>query len=266
MPSYDFDETNPLDSSLVSQYPTNERAHRLAVVSWRDVEHDATGRHTLPSGTRANRNALSDVVEGMQFLDRDSWLLERRGASAWDFDGGLVAPGMMMVLAFSVGSLPNGWLLCDGTNYSTTTYAALFAKIGSTYNTQFKADGTQFADPGAGQFRVPDMRSIIALGLHAGGDGDGHHGTLGALVGAKTGTLTQGMLPNVNFTVTDPGHFHTLASNPVMAAGANGGAQSGPGGIGTSSETTGITVSSGGSGDPIDKRQLSRVLSWVIKA
>lgn len=265
MPAWDFDDDNPLDSSLVSQFPANERAHRLAVVSWRDIEHSSNGRHKMPAGTRAARNALGDLIEGMWHLDTESWLLARRGASAWDFEAGLIVPGMMTVLAFSSGSIPNGWLACDGANYSTTTYAALFAKIGSAFNTQFKADGTQFADPGAGQFRVPDMRSIIALGFHAGGDGDGHHGTLGTLVGAKTGVLTQANLPNVNFPVTDPGHSHSLILGGA-AAGGGGGAQSGPGGIGTSAETTGITVASGGSGTPVDKRQLSRVLPWVIKA
>lgn len=49
------------------------------------------------------------------------------------------------VAAFSSSSLPTGWLLCDGSAVSRTTYAALFTAIGTTYGS---GDGsTTFALP-----------------------------------------------------------------------------------------------------------------------
>ena len=49
------------------------------------------------------------------------------------------------VAAFSSNSLPTGWLLCDGSAVSRTTYAALFTAIGTTYGS---GDGsTTFALP-----------------------------------------------------------------------------------------------------------------------
>lgn len=52
---------------------------------------------------------------------------------------------------------PAGWLLCDGTSYSTTgIYAALFGVIGYTYG-------------GSGaSFRVPDLRGRFPMGAGAG--------------------------------------------------------------------------------------------------
>jgi hypothetical protein len=45
--AFDYDETNPLDSSYIADFPANERAHRTAVVGSANVDHDAedTGKH-----------------------------------------------------------------------------------------------------------------------------------------------------------------------------------------------------------------------------
>ena len=40
-----------------------------------------------------------------------------------------------VVQAFAGNTVPNGWLLCDGSAVSRTDYAALFAVIGTTYGT-----------------------------------------------------------------------------------------------------------------------------------
>ena len=43
-------------------------------------------------------------------------------------------------------SVPDGWLECNGQTVTRATYAALFAKIGTTYNTGGEAD-TEFSVP-----------------------------------------------------------------------------------------------------------------------
>ena len=48
---------------------------------------------------------------------------------------------------------PDGYLLCDGSAVSQTTYADLYAVIGVT-----------FGDPGGGEFNLPDMRGRMPLG------------------------------------------------------------------------------------------------------
>jgi microcystin-dependent protein len=78
--------------------------------------------------------------------------------------------------------IPDGYLLCDGTQYSTTTYADLFNVIGTMYC------------PGPctmGMFAVPDLRGKIP----AGQGGTALSGTIGTTVGTETHTLTAAQMP-----------------------------------------------------------------------
>jgi microcystin-dependent protein len=52
-----------------------------------------------------------------------------------------------IIAYYPVAALPTGWLRCDGSAYSRTTYANLFAKIGTTYGT---GDGST-------TFNVPNL-------------------------------------------------------------------------------------------------------------
>lgn len=68
-------------------------------------------------------------------------------------------PGMIMPFAGSVA--PSGWLVCNGDMVSTTTYAALHAVIGATYDYD--------AEAGEGEFKLPDLRGEFIRGW----DGEG---------------------------------------------------------------------------------------------
>jgi phage-related tail fiber protein len=63
-----------------------------------------------------------------------------------------------VVVAFTGATAPDGFLLCDGSAVSRTTYAALFAIIGISYG------------PGDGiaTFNLPDLRGEFIRGLDAG--------------------------------------------------------------------------------------------------
>jgi microcystin-dependent protein len=59
--------------------------------------------------------------------------------------------GMISIHAGS--SSPTGWLLCDGTSYSTTTYANLYGVIGYTF-------------AGSGEsFNVPNLKGRVVVGI-----------------------------------------------------------------------------------------------------
>ena len=68
------------------------------------------------------------------------------------------------VMMFASNSIPttetisgiDDWLLCDGSAYSTTTYAALYAVVGTVF-------GTSGSD-----FRVPDYRTFFPVGVGSG--------------------------------------------------------------------------------------------------
>lgn len=49
--------------------------------------------------------------------------------------GGTVIGGLPVgsIIPYAGTTIPDGWLLCDGSAISRTTYSALFASIGTTY-------------------------------------------------------------------------------------------------------------------------------------
>jgi len=53
---------------------------------------------------------------------------------------------------FAASTPPSGWLECNGSLVSTTTYASLYAAIGTTFGS------------GSGTFGLPDMRGYFARG------------------------------------------------------------------------------------------------------
>lgn len=99
------------------------------------------------------------------------------------------------VLPYAGSSAPSGWLLCDGSAVSRTTYARLFAVIGTTFG----------AGDGSTTFNLPDTRGRSVLGA---GSGTGLTSrALGATGGAETHTLTEDEMPS--HTHTQDAHTHT---------------------------------------------------------
>jgi len=69
------------------------------------------------------------------------------------------------IISFAGDTVPDGYLLCDGSELSQTTYADLFANIGSTWDTT-----AGVASPTAGNFRLPPSE-VGGLGLYMRGTG-----------------------------------------------------------------------------------------------
>lgn len=78
---------------------------------------------------------------------------------------------------------PEGWLLCDGSPVSRTTYASLYAAIGTNYGT---GDGTT-------TFNLPNFKGRSPMGRDA---AQTEFDTLGETGGAKTHTLTVAEMPS----------------------------------------------------------------------
>ena len=66
--AFDYDETNPLDSSYIADFPANERAHRVAVLGSVAADHDAegTGKHSkvtlIPLGADPSLSSTSGFL------------------------------------------------------------------------------------------------------------------------------------------------------------------------------------------------------------
>lgn len=69
-PPFNLDSTDPTDSSIVSQFPLNERSFRDNIASYINTEHDInTGFHQFQVGSTSTKTALSSPPTGMLFYD-----------------------------------------------------------------------------------------------------------------------------------------------------------------------------------------------------
>lgn len=87
------------------------------------------------------------------------------------------------VLAYGGSTAPDGYLLCDGSAVSRTTYADLFAVIGTAFG----------AGDGSTTFNLPKLDGKIPVGKDS---SDTDFNTIGKTDGEKTHTLTNTEIPN----------------------------------------------------------------------
>lgn len=171
--------------------------------------------------------------------------LAAAGASA---SGGLAPTGV--VLPFAGASAPTGWLLCFGQTVSRTTFAPLFAAIGTTYG----------AGDGSTTFALPDLRGRVAAGeddmggtaasrLTTGGSGV-NGASLGASGGSETHTLTVAQMPS---------HTHSYIGGSNAAGSGTVGA------AGQSQNGYTMATLSAGSGSAHNNTQPTIVLNYIIK-
>jgi len=86
------------------------------------------------------------------------------------------------------GTAPTGWLLCNGDAVSRTTYADLFAVIGTTYG----------SGNGSTTFNVPDFRGRVPAGIGAATD----FSSVGLSLGESEVQLGADQVPSLNVLTT----------------------------------------------------------------
>jgi len=133
---------------------------------------------------------------------------------------------------------PAGWLLCDGSAFSRTTYADLFAVLGTAYG----------VGDGLTTFNVPDMCGRVPVGLDV---ADAHLSAadaLGETGGEENHTLT---------TAEMPAHTHKIGHGVSLAGGAysHGLCESG----------TSYNTSSTGGGGAHNNLQPYNTCNYIIK-
>lgn len=106
-----------------------------------------------------------------------------------------------LIMTFAGVNAPTGFLVCDGSAVSRTTYATLFGVIGTTFG----------AGDGSTTFNLPDLSGRVPLGVsqaHA----------LGSTGGSETVTLTESELPAHVHEVPQHGHVDTIgATTPAFS-------------------------------------------------
>jgi microcystin-dependent protein len=138
------------------------------------------------------------------------------------------------MIPFPGGTIPDNYLLCDGSAVSRTTYALLFNVIGTTYG------------PGDGSttFNLPDMRSRTLVGVDT---RDSDLNAVGKTYGEKTHTLTQNQLPA---NMIDTANTGSNIDGYIARAGYT---------------KTG-SYNFGGAGQPFNIMQPSMATNYIIKA
>ena len=116
------------------------------------------------------------------------------------------------IICFGGAAAPTGWLLCDDSAVSRTTYADLFTVIGTTYG----------VGNGSTTFNVPDMRGVFVRGA----------GTAGTLTNANGSAFTAVLAATENDKIQ--GHYHKIATENGTALNELSGGDSG-----TVNDTTG---------------------------
>jgi microcystin-dependent protein len=143
---------------------------------------------------------------------------------------GLQGVSTGLIIPWSTGTAPSGFLECNGAAVSTSTYAALFAVIGYTYG-----------NPGGGNFNLPDLQDKTVVGKS-------NNKALASTMGANTVTPTGNVGGNSGSTALTSAEIaaHTHGTTGA-SAGQGGGGNEGGGSFAT--RLTGQTGSVGsGSG------------------
>lgn len=159
------------------------------------------------------------------------------------------------VASYAGGSVPIGWILCDGRVLSTLTFPDLFNAVGYTYG-------------GSGaSFNVPDLRGRVAMGMDDFGglstEGPANRVTsaaadsVGGTLGTETHTLLEAELP---------AHTHSFSDNHF--AFGSGGSLTGvltPVFDANTLVTVANTTAAAGGGNPHNNMQPTMAMLQLIK-
>lgn len=167
----------------------------------------------LRRGTTAQNNAFTGAAGELSYDTATEGLIVHDGSTAGGFE--IMPSGS--IIAFGGAAAPDaGWLLCDGSNVSRTTYARLFAAISTAYGT----------GDGSSTFGLPDLRDRVLLGKGS------NNSTLGTETGSAaassvitnasgtTGTATSGSTTNSLSTTTAT--FATSAKDSATGTALTG--------------------------------------------
>ena len=105
-----------------------------------------------------------------------------------------------LIYMYGGSTAPNGFLICDGSEISRTTYSSLFAAIGTIYG----------AGDNSTTFNIPNISGRVAIGSSV-----SHN--IGMTGGEETHTLLTNEMPAHSHTIPAHGHTHTIkATTPKL--------------------------------------------------
>jgi microcystin-dependent protein len=193
----------------------------------------------------------TNVQTSCEFYETDTFLTFVFNGSTWDQAGGAGAEtGAIEPYGGDYDAIPSGWLICDGLAVSRTTYADLFAVVGTSFG----------VGDGSTTFNVPDLRDKFPKGAPNATD----PGTTG---GSNTVTLSTSELPVHSHSVNNPSHSHsyTRPSNASNYGQYNNSKANTSSGSTTGGATQATTVGNAGSGGAHENKPSFQEVVWMIK-
>jgi microcystin-dependent protein len=156
------------------------------------------------------------------------------------------------ILPYGGTSAPTGFLMCDGSAVSRTTYAALFEAISTAFG----------GGDGSTTFEVPDMRGYFPFGKATAGTGSTLGGNFGSLDHTHTGpSHTHGA------TVPRDG-WSAIANTPGVLGRLQTGTDTGVGADASQWQATtdvAITTAAGGTGATGSANPPALALNFIVK-
>jgi len=222
------------------------------VISSSFVFDGQTGGSTKTFGTQAAPAIISDQTAATTINRTDDELLINQGgvlakATPAQLIGSIDTMPIGTIIMFGGPVAPTGWFICDGEEYSRTTYSALSDALGfdpSNSSTWY------YGTPTTGNFRIPDLRGQLPL-MSTSSTLSGRTlspnaittGDLGSTDGNSEVTIQQENLPEHKHDLQDGGDNQYYASSSATYTGTDSVPNDGDTtGIGTRLETSGGVV------------------------
>jgi microcystin-dependent protein len=185
-----YDGTNfitlgKVDTAEMGHATTASPSFTGTVTSAGDIVLSGTGKIKVPTGTTAQRP--SGVTGDFRF---NTTLTQFEGydGSSWAKVGGVPAG---TVIAYASSTVPSGFLECNGSNISRSTYAQLYSAIGNAWG----------SGDGSSTFGLPDLRGEFIRGWDR---------TRGVDASRGFATTQSSQNQQHNHAITDPSHSHNM--------------------------------------------------------
>ena len=217
------------------------------------LETTVTGITNLSEGSIVYGNASEIVTELAIGATEGHVLTVSSGLPAWSDPSHPAMPaGALVMWGGLYDSIPTGWLLCDGSEISRTTYADLFSAI-----------AVQFGSTSGSTFTLPLFQNIFPRSPAS-------STSCGSTGGSDSVTLTEANLASHTHTVNDSGHNHKLpryasSGSQYIPTGSNGNPDFGGTMASVETKTTGITLDNTGSGSSFDNKPAYLEVLFIIK-
>lgn len=232
----------------VTSTKLNDIANQATFTSANDTTDNATltvsgGKLKVKDDGITSTQLAPDAVEAVNIKDGavSSTKLASSAVTA------LVPAGL--IFPYAASAAPSGYLVCDGSAVSRTTYATLFTLIGVTYG----------SGDGGTTFNIPDLRGRVIAG---------HDIAVGGSLADRLTGLTGGVdSDTIGNTGGDEKHTLTIAEIPAHThTTPRGGADMlrGDSASEAASNAAGTTGSAGGGGAH-NNVQPTIILNYIIK-